>query len=196
MRDRRFRGTLLGHGRPRTDRSRRWYRRPSRGRYALPAIDQGLREAHRLTGVAWHQSAALLHGWAVKTVPSRPHVTVPKNRQVTDDQRVRVVLHRATLAPGEVTVGVTSVQRTLVDCLRYLDFDEALSIADSALRNHSISKEALAAPADGIRGPLGASPYSRTLWTRTGAWCWRPTRSPGTGTDAHSATTHGVTTIW
>lgn len=130
--------------------------RVSRGRYALPAIDEGLREAHRLTGIVSHQSAALLHGWAVKTVPHKPHVTVPKNRQVTDDQRERVTLHRAMLAPGDVTGAVTSVERTLVDCLRCLQFDEALSIADSALRTRSISKEALTALAGGIRGPGAA----------------------------------------
>ena len=53
--------------------------------------------------------------------------------------------HRHDLAPDEVVDGIcTSVARTLLDCLTTLPFDEALCVADSALR-HGADPEALAA---------------------------------------------------
>jgi very-short-patch-repair endonuclease len=48
---------------------------------------------------------------------------------------------------------VTSRERTLVDCLRTLPFDEALAIADSALRAGDVTSEDLARIARGARGP-------------------------------------------
>lgn len=47
----------------------------ARGRYALAAADHALKAAHRLTGVASHESAALHHGWAVLHTPKQPHVS-------------------------------------------------------------------------------------------------------------------------
>lgn len=46
-----------------------------------------------------------------------------------------MVLHRGDLLPDEVRGLVTSREVTLVQCLRTLPFDEALAVADSALRN-------------------------------------------------------------
>ncbi len=51
-----------------------------------------------------------------------------------------VALHRADLAPQDVVGSVTSVRRTLTDCLRWLPFDEALAVADSALRHGAVTK--------------------------------------------------------
>lgn len=65
--------------------------------------------------------------------PERPDVTLPKNRKVERDSG-GFDLHRADLGPDDVEGDVTSVDRTLLDCLRTLPFDEGLAVADSALR--------------------------------------------------------------
>ena len=127
--------------------------RDARGRYALPAAHEARRAANRLSGVVSYGSAALLHGWEVKAVPDKPDVTVRRKRHLTPAQRDQVTPHWADLAQHEHQRGVTSVERTLVDCLRWLPFDEALAIADSALRHRSVSKSRLEELAGSLRGP-------------------------------------------
>ncbi len=129
--------------------------RVARGRYALAGADEAVVAAHRLGGVASHTSAALLHGWKVKVVPARPHVAVAKNRVLTPARVRDVDLHRLTLGPDDVDSLVTSRERTLVDCLRTLPFDEALCIADSALRD-GFNPSTLDALARDARGPGSA----------------------------------------
>ena len=107
----------------------------ARGRYALPETDTALRRAHTLTGVLSHTSAALWHGWEVKVVPREPHVLVPRRRRVPAERRRGVQLHRADLDPGDVDGPATSVELTLLHCLRSLPYDEGLAVADSALRH-------------------------------------------------------------
>jgi very-short-patch-repair endonuclease len=130
--------------------------RDARGRYSLASVDKARRTAHAVTGVLSHTSAALHWGWAVKTVPAKPHVTVRRKRRLTIEQRLLVVAHWRDLAPEEVVDGVTSRERTLLDCITGLPFDEALSVADSALRTRSISparltRLAATAPGNGAR---------------------------------------------
>ena len=127
-----------------------------RGRYALPAADLALRAAHALDGVASHRSAALLQGWALKTVPRLPDVMVPDNRKISAARRHEVRLHRGTYRPDERTARVTSACRTLADCLRTLPFDEALAVADSALRRGAVSDDELAGMVAHLRGPGSA----------------------------------------
>lgn len=127
--------------------------RDGHGRYAAPVADTGARAAHRLAGTMSHRSAALFWGWELKTVPDEPDVMVPHNRIVTEARREGVTLHRADLRADEVHGRVTTRERTLVDCLRCLPFDEALTVADSALRHRSISAERLVELAAGLRGP-------------------------------------------
>jgi Transcriptional regulator, AbiEi antitoxin len=43
-----------------------------RGRYALPTVQEHRQEAHRRSAVQSHLSAAIRHGWPVKTPPDRP----------------------------------------------------------------------------------------------------------------------------
>ncbi len=65
-------------------------------------------------------------------------MTVARNRRLTAEQQRRATVHRTTLGPDDVVehagLRVTSTDRTLVDCLRNLPADEALAVADSALR--------------------------------------------------------------
>jgi very-short-patch-repair endonuclease len=126
--------------------------RDGHGRYAVPVADQALRAANALTAVVSHRSAALRHGWELKSVPALPEVTVPKGRTVSRERRSGVALHRTDLGPDDVEGKVTSVARTLVDCMRSLPFDEALAVADSALRHGSIDAPALLTLAVGVRG--------------------------------------------
>ncbi len=109
--------------------------RLTHGRYALPTIDDARGRAHALAGVLSLTSAALHHGWAVKSVPDRPHVTVPRRRKVSAARRAGVQLHYRDLTEDEIVDGIaTSKVATLLDCLRLLPFDQALAVADSALR--------------------------------------------------------------
>ena len=131
--------------------------RDARGLYALPDVDTAVRVAARLGGVLSLTSAALHHGWAVKTVPDRPHVTVSRGRKVVG--RLAHV-HWAELTPGQVDGWATSVEVTLENCLRRLPFDEALAVADSALRE-GVGAAALERIADSARGP--GSPQIRRV---------------------------------
>lgn len=127
--------------------------RDARGRYALPTADEALRAANRLTAVVSHLSAAAYWGWEVKTPPKRPHVTVPRNRNVPEDRRQGVEVAWADLRDDEVVDGrVTSPARTVVDCIRFLPFDEALAVADSALRHRAVTKAQLVWLASLVRG--------------------------------------------
>ena len=117
--------------------------RLARGRYALPTAADAHRAAVRLTAVVCLRSAAAHHGWELKTQPSVPDLMVRRGRKLSPGQRVGVSVHWANLAPDQVEAGVTTPLRTLVDCARALPFDEALAIADSALRSGAVTRAEL-----------------------------------------------------
>lgn len=124
----------------------------ARGRYALASADEARVAAHRLSGVASHASAALRHGWQVRLPPDLPHVTVPKGRTPSPEQRQGIYLHRTDLGPDDVVDDVTTRERTLADCLRTGPFADALCVADSALRD-GFGRSRLLALARDLRGP-------------------------------------------
>lgn len=127
--------------------------RDSRGRYALPTALEGLRAANRLAAVLSHASAAAYWGWEMKWPPPSPTVTVPRNRNVSPERRNGVTVSWAHLPEADVVPpGVTRRLRTAVDCLRVLPFDEALAVADSALRHGHIDRDALLAACQDVRG--------------------------------------------
>lgn len=128
-------------------------RRTGRGSYALPTAADAIGVAHAVSGVVSHLSAAQHWAWEVKTVPDRVHVTVPRGRKSTRLLATRCVTHRSDLAACDVDGLVTTPHRTLTDCLRALPEDEALCVADSALRHGAVSAEDLVLLADGIDGP-------------------------------------------
>lgn len=117
--------------------------RDGRGHYALPTAQEAARVAARLSGVSSHLSAAASWGWKVKQPPSRPHVTVPRKRNVSAERRRGVRLHFADLSDEERRRGVTDPGRTVIDCAKNLPFDEALAVADSALRNGDLTRAEL-----------------------------------------------------
>jgi hypothetical protein len=78
---------------------------------------------------------------------------VPRHRTVTPGRRQGVSVHWIDLEPDEVTDGiVTDEEATLRHCLTRLPRDEALAIADSALR-HGVPPATLRRVAASVRGP-------------------------------------------
>jgi very-short-patch-repair endonuclease len=126
--------------------------RLTRDAYALPTADEGLRAAARVSGVASHLSAAAHHGWKVLQQPGLPHVVVPRDRKVRSSRGMH--LRYRDLAPEEVRrPGVTEPLRTVLDCARDLSWDDALAVADSALRSGEVDPQRLVEAAAGLRGP-------------------------------------------
>lgn len=108
---------------------------PARGRYTLPTADEAIAAAHTRSGVLSLTSAALHHQWAVKTVPDEPHITVPRARKPPRNGWGPVQIHYADIDPADLVGGIaTGKVVTLLQCLRTLPYDEALAVADSALR--------------------------------------------------------------
>lgn len=126
--------------------------RVARGRYALATASAAVRAAATLGGVLSMRSAAQRHGWSQKKVPDLPDVTFPRTRHLPRDARALVVPHWSYLAPGDVVDGVTSVRRTLIDCMRMLPLDESLPIVESALRVGDVTRAELQAIAADMRG--------------------------------------------
>jgi len=135
--------------------------RVRRGRYALPFVDEHRRVAHHLTAVLSHLSAAVAHGWGVKTAPTSPWVTVRRHRRLSLQDREGVVVVWCDLEAAEIAAGVTSPVRTVLECARRLPFDEALAVADSALRAQDVTSGELRTAADALRGP--GAPQARRV---------------------------------
>lgn len=127
--------------------------RVARARYAGPDVDAARREAHRHGAVLSHLSAAVAHGWPVVRPADRPWLIVPRHRRVESHARAGVHLHWAELPAEDRHRGVTSPVRTVVDCARALSFQEALAVADSALRAGHVSRAELRRAAAMVRGP-------------------------------------------
>jgi very-short-patch-repair endonuclease len=136
--------------------------RLSRGRYVLPQVEDHRRAAHRHTAVLSHLSAAVAHGWAVKWPPRQPWITVPRNRKMPAAARRGLRVTYRDLSPRERSRGVTGFVRTVVDCAVKLHFDEALAVADSALRADDVTRDQLVAAAAAVRGP-GAGRVRRVV---------------------------------
>ena len=92
----------------------------------------------RLHGALALTSAALAHGWKVKDVPAHPVVCVLRGRHVVSDPRRPVVFRRGVLTATEAEARATAPLRTVIECARFLPFDEALAVADSALRARDV----------------------------------------------------------
>lgn len=109
--------------------------RVGQGRYVAAQVDTAATTAFAMNGHLSLTSAALHHGWEVKNAPAKPHVVVPRKRNVPRARRREVELHRYDLGPDDTSGIATSRDLTLLQCLRSLPDDEALAVADSALRH-------------------------------------------------------------
>ncbi|MFW5472687.1 hypothetical protein ACOCJ5_05195 [Knoellia sp. CPCC 206450] len=125
-------------------------------RYTLPGTVEATREAIRLGGHLSHVSAALHHGWKVKAVPEVTWVTLPRTRGALRTSTLGVHVHRSDLPDATSRARVTSPLRTVLDCARVLPFDEALTVADSALRSGKVDRHELRLAGASARGPGSA----------------------------------------
>ena len=128
--------------------------------YALGDLDSARAEAVAAGGVLSHLSAAQWWGWKVKFPPPRTHVTVPANRRRPAGN---LAVHFAHLAEKEIHRDVTDQARTVIDCARMLPFDEALAVADSALRSGDIDRTDL-------ENALSGCPRAPGVGAQSGSW--------------------------
>lgn len=118
--------------------------RLARGRYATGSASSAFAMAAELGGaVVCLRSAAAHHGWKQKHQPERPDIVVRRGRRLDPEWRDRVTPHWFNVAEDDHRAGVTSPLKTVIDCARHLPFDEALAIADSALRTRSVTRQEL-----------------------------------------------------
>ncbi len=117
--------------------------RDNRGRYSLAGVAEALRAANRLSGVLAEDSAAQHHGWQLKHRPPSPCIAVPRNRHLTADRTQGIRVRFQDLDPDDVSGLATRPMPTVIRCAARMPFDEALVIADSALRSGSVTKEGL-----------------------------------------------------
>lgn len=104
-----------------------------RNRYTLPGLPDDKEAAAVLGGIVSGLSAARVWGWSLKREPTRITVTVPRNHSGRTHGDVRV--ERRDVPETGRDQHITTRAQTVLDCARTLAFDEALCIADSALRD-------------------------------------------------------------
>jgi very-short-patch-repair endonuclease len=126
--------------------------RVARGRYALRTASAAVTAAATLGGVLSMRSAAQRHGWGQKLVPEKPDVTFPRSHHLPRGARLLVVPHWSDIAPDDIVDGVTSIRRTLVDCMRNLPLDESVPIVNSALRAGDVTLARLRLIARSMKG--------------------------------------------
>ncbi|MCW2816222.1 MAG: hypothetical protein JWN84_3677 [Nocardioides sp.] len=131
--------------------------RLTRSRYGLVGVRGQRRTAAELAGTLSHLSAAQQHGWELKHVPEQTWVTVPRNRKVSREAQARCAVVWADLSDDDRAGALTSPVRTVLDCARRLPFDEALTVADSALRHGAVVQDELVRAARALRGPGSAA---------------------------------------
>lgn len=141
-------GELLGPTtRPQLERALRDGRilKPCRNRYALVDTAEQVRRAVALGGTLSHLSAAQHYDWKVKCAPERLSITVPRSARSPGPE---VEVRWADLSDRDVHRHVTRRVRTVIDCARAYDFDVALSVADSALREGEVTRSELVTAAE------------------------------------------------
>ena len=114
--------------------------KPRHNRYCLTDVDATRAAVAKTGGTASHLSAAQEFGWKLKFDPVRPCITLPRNAR---RPKGNFELHWADLSDREMRRNVTSRTRTVIDCARAYDFDVALCVADSALREGIIDQDDL-----------------------------------------------------
>lgn len=111
----------------------------SRSRYALASRDEAEAAAIAAGGHLRLLSAAAHWGWPVKWPAQWPQVVVPLEPRRPVDASVVCAVLRGKDLDGWATSRV----RTVLDCAGGLPFDEALAVADSALRSGEVTSEQL-----------------------------------------------------
>lgn len=132
----------------------------ARGRCALPTADDARTAAVALSGVVCLRSAAAHHGWELKIQPPLPEVAINPRRHLPLERRDGIRIAWMNVAGDDAVAGVTTPLKTVLDCARHLPFDEALAIADSALRSGLVARTDL--DTTRVRG-AGAAAVRRVL---------------------------------
>ena len=118
--------------------------RDPRLRHALDVA--AVRALRGQTGVASHQSAAMMHGIRLLTMPPEGAVTltVPPGKRKGGYARFGVTCHMADLPEEHITrqygLPVTTPGRTVIDIARTSPFMDGVVVADSALHERYTSK--------------------------------------------------------
>lgn len=113
----------------------------ARNRYALPSADLARAIAAEVDGHLRLLSAAAHWGWKVKWPAQFPQLQVAKKPEHPVDAWLAIDVLPACALDGWATSRV----QTVLDCAAELAFDEALAVADSALRSGEVSGEQLEA---------------------------------------------------
>jgi very-short-patch-repair endonuclease len=113
----------------------------SRSRYALPAADEARDVAVQVKGHLRLLSAAAHWEWETKWPARFPQVVAPER----PDRRIDAKLVCDVLPRADRDGWATSRLRTVLDCAAGLPFDEALAVADSALRHRDLTRADLLA---------------------------------------------------
>ncbi|MFI5624040.1 endonuclease domain-containing protein [Nocardioides sp. NPDC051685] len=137
--------TLSSRRRLRTAVSNKAIVHVDRDRYALPVTDLGRRLAVEHNLHLTHLSAALHHGWEVRTSPSLPHLLLPSGQE-RPTSKARFWTYDARRE--ELDGWATGPLLTVMLCARDLPFAAALTVADSALRHEAMAHEDLVAASD------------------------------------------------
>lgn len=121
--------------------------RIGRGVYRLPNLPEP--EAAP-PGVYSHVTAAEIWELGVLHKTKITHITVPRAKRVEVPANTKV--HYADLPPEATDGRTTRPLQTVLDCARTCPFDEALAIADTAVRVRMVTKPVLIKAAAGLRG--------------------------------------------
>ncbi|GAA2245705.1 type IV toxin-antitoxin system AbiEi family antitoxin domain-containing protein [Rarobacter faecitabidus] len=144
--------------------------RVSRGVYRVPLLPRG-RYDKFAQAVAWtlgrgvisHESALFLHGLADMN-PLSIHLTVPRANYPRTAGGELYLLHRRDLDAGDTTdryaLPVTTVSRSICDCLRGVEADRLRTVVDQARVRNLIGDR----DADVLRAVITA--YGATHTTR------------------------------
>ena len=115
------------------------------GRYVAGEGDGLLTRAEAHGAVVSHLSAALHYEWEIKEAPRRPTLTLPRTSRSAGEH---YECHWRKLSSSEVAARVTSRVDTVIECARTYDYQVALCVADSALRQRLVDRASLLAAAE------------------------------------------------
>lgn len=113
------------------------------GKYVAGDGEGLLTQAEALGGVVSHLSAALHYEWTLKASPPRPTLTLPRTARSVPG----FACHWRRLSTVELGDRLTSPIDTVIACARSYDYDVALCVADSALRDRQVTQTQLIAAA-------------------------------------------------
>lgn len=144
--------------------------RVSRNRYALRSADEARTVALEVDGHLRLLSAAAHWQWETKWPARFAQILVAEKPPAPVDADLTCL----AVPRGDLDGWATSKVRTVLDCASELPFDEALAVADSALRHGDVTREDLEAalPVDASAAarrviehasPLAANPFESVL---------------------------------